>query len=453
MNDPAETIAAIATATGKGGIGVVRVSGPGSREIARQIIKKEPQPRQALYSSFRAESGELIDRGILLYFQAPASYTGEDVVEFQAHGATATLECLLQECISRGARLARPGEFTERAFHNDRLDLLQAEAVADLINSQSRESAQSAMRSLGGEFSRGINDLVSEIEELRVFTESALDFPEEEIDFIKESDLDKKIANTIEKVLQVLESARQGRVMLDGASITIVGEPNVGKSSLLNRLGRSDRAIVSSQPGTTRDVLEDNIIINGVPLRVTDTAGIRSTADEIEKEGIDRATREAQQADLVLLVLDASNRNDEEVKKFLPGSARVIEVLNKIDLLAGGELEGPEKKGTGKEGSGQVYVSAKTGEGLDDLREKIYSCLNPHTAERSLPGRARHIEALELTLVELEQSMRQVRHAQPAAELIAEDLLRAQQALESITGKTVADDLLGKIFSSFCIGK
>ncbi len=448
MNGPEETIAAIATATGKGGIGIVRVSGPASRQIARDISEKDPRPRQALYSSFRSCGGEIIDRGILLYFQAPASYTGEDVVEFQAHGATAALESLLQECINRGARLARPGEFTERAFHNDRLDLLQAEAVADLINSQSRESAQSAMRSLEGEFSRGINELVSEIEELRVFTESALDFPEEEIDFIKESDLDRKIGDAVEKVLEILESARQGRVMLDGASIAIVGEPNVGKSSLLNRLGRSDRAIVSSQPGTTRDVLEENIIINGVPLRLTDTAGIRSTADEIEKEGIDRAAREARQADLVLLVLDARSRGNEEVKEFIKGSATLIEVVNKVDLLAENELEGPRNEETGP-----VYVSAKTGEGLDDLRKRIYSCLNPNTVERSLPGRTRHLEALELALVELEQASRQVRHAQPAAELIAEDLLRAQQALESITGKTVADDLLGKIFSSFCIGK
>ena len=448
MNGPEETIAAIATPQGKGGIGIVRISGPASKKIALKITKVDPQPRQACYCSFRDENGLVIDRGILLFFKSPSSYTGEDVVEFQAHGARATLELLLKECLKQGARLAGPGEFTERAYHNNRIDLLQAEAVADLVNSQSIESAQSALRSLEGEFSDQINQLVLEIEKLRVFTESALDFPEEEIDFIKESDLDSQIGEASDRVMTILESARQGRVMLEGASISIVGVPNVGKSSLLNRLGHSDRAIVSTRPGTTRDVLDADIIVDGIPVRITDTAGIRTTSDDIESEGIERAIKSAQQADLVLVVKEAGQKQDEEVKTMLGKLANSIEVINKIDLL-----DENEKVRLEKETVEQELISAKTGEGIDSLRTKISSFLNPGASERSLPGRMRHLEALELALVELEQALHQIRSSHPAAELVAEDLLRAQHALESITGKTVADDLLGKIFSSFCIGK
>ena len=448
MNGPEETIAAIATPQGKGGVGIVRISGPASKKIARKISNIDPQPRQACYCSFRDENGLIIDRGILLFFQSPSSYTGEDVVEFQAHGARATLELLLKECLKQGARLAGPGEFTERAYHNNRIDLLQAEAVADLVNSQSIESAQSALRSLEGEFSDQINQLVLEIEKLRIFTESALDFPEEEIDFIKESDLDSQIGEASDRVMTILESARQGRVMLEGASISIVGVPNVGKSSLLNRLGHSDRAIVSTRPGTTRDVLDADIIVDGIPVRITDTAGIRTTSDDIESEGIERAIKSAQQADLVLVVKEAGQKQDEEVKTMLGKLANSIEVINKIDLL-----DENEKVRLEKETVEQELISAKTGEGIDSLRTKISSFLNPGASERSLPGRMRHLEALELALVELEQALHQIRSSHPAAELVAEDLLRAQHALESITGKTVADDLLGKIFSSFCIGK
>ena len=447
MNDPEDTIAAIATAAGKGGIGIVRLSGPRSNYIASQICGAGLVPRQVKYCAFRNSNKQLIDRGIVIFFQAPASYTGEDVVELQGHGGQAIMQALLEECLLHGARLAGPGEFTERAYHNDRIDLLQAEAVADLINSQTSESARSAMRSLDGEFSDNINRLVTEIEELRVFTESALDFPEEEIDFIKESDLGSKILGSLGRVGSILESARQGRVMLEGASIGIVGEPNVGKSSLLNRLSQIDRAIVSEQPGTTRDALEQNIVLEGVPLSITDTAGIRETTDEIEREGINRAMKAAKHADLVLLVKEASADIDAGLEQLLSESL-VLEVINKIDLVqqaarAESEQGRPDR----------VYVSAKTGEGIELLKEKIVAYLVPHSEERALPGRTRHLDALEKTRAELLQALDHFDGSKPAAELIAEDLLQAKESLETITGRTVADDLLGKIFSSFCIGK
>ena len=423
MNGPEDTIAAIATPTGKGGIGIVRVSGPASKQIASQICHTEPVPRQVMYCTFRDKNKETIDKGVLLYFSSPASYTGEDVVEFQGHGSRASLEALLQECVRNGARLARPGEFTERAYHNNRIDLLQAEAVADLINSQSVESARSAVRSLEGEFSESINQLVEQIDQLRLFTESALDFPEEEIDFIKESDLGSKIEGVVSSTLSILQSARQGRVMHEGCSLAILGEPNVGKSSLLNCLSQAERAIVSNQAGTTRDVLEDNILINGLPIRIVDTAGIRSTGNEIEREGIARAVKAAESADLVLHVHDAENISGEGVRERLPGEVNVLDVINKIDLL-----DDDDQTQVTRDKADAVLISAKTGEGLEQLRKKIFLLLNPHSSERTLPGRTRHLEALEKTVVELEQALKQSRGTSPAAELIAEDLLRAQQS-------------------------
>lgn len=450
MNGKGETIAAIATASGQGGIGIVRASGPNALTVARKVCGLEPPPRVATYCSFRDAEGDLIDRGILLYFAAPASYTGEDVVELQGHGGSAVLERVLQACMHAGARLAAPGEFTERAYLNNRMDLLQAEAVADLVNSSSLESARSAMRSLEGEFSSSINRLVGELEQLRVYTESALDFPDEEIDFLKESDLGNRLSQLTGQVENILASVKQGRVMREGASISILGEPNVGKSSLLNCLSKTDRAIVSSQPGTTRDTLEDSIIVGGIPLQIVDTAGIRETTDEIEQEGISRAQRSAEKADIVLLVREAGAENRQsKAEELVPKDVKHIVVMNKIDLQGtAARSESRSEKET------VVYVSALTGEGIDILREEISQQLNPAgLTESALPGRLRHIEAIDKCLEHLATAKRQLASDKPAAELVAEDLLQAQQNLESMTGRTTADDLLGKIFSSFCIGK
>jgi tRNA modification GTPase len=452
MIDKNDTITAIATPSGKGGIGIIRMSGPLALSIVSTIIKRPPSARQADYCSFKDANGSTLDTGIVLYFPAPASYTGEDVVELQGHGGQVVLNSILQRALQLGARLARPGEFTERAFHNDKLDLLQAEAVADLIDSSSNEAARSAMRSLNGEFSARTDVLLKELINTRVYVEGALDFPEEEIDFLRESDVGEKIDKALQVIGKILSEAQQGQVLREGISIAIIGEPNVGKSSLLNALSQTNKAIVSPGPGTTRDIVEEKILINGVLIHVVDTAGIRDTTDSVEQEGINRARIAAEKADLVLLVKEASREAQEQMCSLggqIPEEKPCIVLYNKIDLLASParKIESPGKRP-------EVFLSAKTNEGIDLLKEQIRCVMGlANTGEAVLSGRTRHIEALKNARILLKKAAKKMKSNKPAAELIAEDLLRAQRWIESITGKSTSDDLLGEIFSHFCIGK
>ncbi len=452
MIDNTDTIAAIATPPGRGGIGIIRISGPRALSIADSITGEKPVSRQAKYCGFKDSSGEILDTGIAIYFPAPASYTGEDVVELQGHGGQVILNCVLEQTLKLGARPARAGEFTERAFHNGKLDLLQAEAVADLIDSSSNEAARSAMRSLNGEFSTRIDVLLGDLIQIRVFVEGALDFPEEEIDKLSGSDVREKIALTLKQTNTILKEARQGQVLKDGINVAIIGPPNVGKSSLLNVLSRTDRAIVTPTPGTTRDMLEDNILIDGVPVNIVDTAGIRESNDSIEQEGIRRAWRAVEKADLVLLVKEAVAGPEEQqcaiINQIPQGKTRIV-LYNKIDLL---NMPAQIRNEPGD--NVEVFISAKTEEGIGLLKEQIKQQMGlTDPAEVVLSGRARHIEALKRAGDFLKKAENNFDQNTPAAELIAEDLQQAQHWLETITGKSTPDDLLGDIFSQFCIGK
>jgi tRNA modification GTPase len=452
MIDNNDTIAAIATPPGRGGIGIVRISGPLALTIGTSIAGETPTPRQAMYCNFMDSAGSTLDKGIILYFSAPASYTGEDVIELQGHGGQAVLETILKQTLLLGARLAGPGEFTERAFLNNKLDLLQAEAVADLIDSSSEQAVRSAMRSLDGEFSSRIESLLTEIINIRVFVEGALDFPEEEIDKLSGSDIQETVKNCIQQVENILRQARNGRVLREGFSAAIVGAPNVGKSSLLNVLSQTNRAIVTPSPGTTRDVIDEQIILDGLTLNIMDTAGIRHTRDEAEEEGIRRAQQAAEQADLVLHVREA--QADYELKECptetnIPVGTKKIIIHNKIDILG---IPALTRSQTG--GDREVFLSAKTKEGLDLLIEQIKQVMDvTDTNEDVLCARTRHIDALSQTSSSLNFALEGLGNKKPAAELIAEELRQAQNRLESITGQSTPDDLLGEIFSSFCIGK
>ena len=451
MIDNRQTIAAIATPPGKGGIGIIRLSGPLSLTILDSLGISKPTPREARFASFKNSSGQVLDQGLAIYFPGPASYTGEDVVEIHAHGGQFLLNTLLQETLRLGARHARPGEFTERAFMNGKMDLLQAESVADLVNSASFEASQGALRSLKGEFSRQINELLKSTEELRVFIEGALDFPEEEIDFLAESDIAVKLNNIVMSLETLLSQAEQGRVFNEGISLAILGPPNVGKSSLLNALSRTDRAIVTAIAGTTRDILEDSIVLDGVPLTLVDTAGLRQTGDPVEQEGIRRAEQAARQADLLLYVQDAGQPN---ISASLPSKLSVdgqavLYIHNKIDLA--GIKASQRENAPGKK---EVFVSVKTGEGMDLLKQELKKLLGLDEGRENSPSaRTRHIDALQRCHGGLQQAQHKLKQANVAVELLAEDILHAQRCLEEITGESTADDLLGKIFSSFCIGK
>lgn len=440
-----DTIAAIATAPGRGGIGVVRVSGSQAGLIATAMAGSLPMPRLAALRNFRDEHGAVIDQGLLLWFPAPDSFTGEDVIEFQGHGGPVVLDQLLKRIVSLGARLARPGEFTERAFLNDRLDLAQAEAVADLIDAGSAHAARAAMRSLQGEFSARIHALVEALIETRVHVEAAIDFPEEEVDFLSDAALHERIAALRESFRKVLSGAQQGRLLRDGMTVVIAGPPNAGKSSLLNALAGTDAAIVTDIPGTTRDVLRERINIDGLPINVVDTAGLRESPDVVEAEGIRRARLEIGRADRVLLVMDT--REDEPAVEDLPPQLPVTLIRNKIDLS--GESPGVAEEN----GRTCVRLSARTGEGLDLLRQHLKNAVDYH-AEGSddFIARRRHLEALERAANHLEQGVTALETAR-AGEILAEELRLAQQALGEITGEFSSDDLLGRIFSSFCIGK
>ena len=438
-----DTIAAIATAPGKGGIGVVRVSGPRVPEVARAVAGRLPEARTATRCTFRGPRGETVDEGIVLYFPAPRSYTGEAVLELQGHGGPVVMHEVLSAVLDAGARLAEPGEFTRRAFLNGKLDLAQAEAVADVIDAASREAARSALRSLSGEFSAAVRVLVDELVELRALTEAMLDFPEEDVDRMQRDAAAARLERIRGELARVRRLSRQGSLLRAGIHVVLAGRPNVGKSSLLNRLAGEERAIVAAVPGTTRDALREPIQIGGVPLIVVDTAGLRDSADEIERLGMERTHRELARADLALVVVDAVDPALPDTP--LPeGVARIV-VVNKIDLVA---QPAPGRDITAADAV--VRVSAKTGAGIDALRDAILESAGWRSSgETVFLARERHLRALDEASARLEAAALCVEEW----ELFAEELRLAQEALDAIAGRVTADDLLGEIFARFCIGK
>jgi tRNA modification GTPase len=450
MSHP-DTIVAAATPPGRGGVGVVRVSGPKAPEIAATLVGELPVARHAKLAPFLDASGNAIDVGIALFFPGPNSYTGEHVLELQGHGGPVIVETLVERCLALGARRARPGEFTERAFHNDKIDLAQAEAIADLIDAGSREAARAAMRSLQGEFSTMVQGLTDSLIDLRTYVEAAIDFPEEEVDFLGDSELSDRLTTVRGHFDAVMAAAGQGRLLRDGMTVVLAGRPNSGKSSLLNRLAGYDAAIVTEIPGTTRDVLRERIDIDGLPLHVLDTAGLRESEDIVEREGVRRAAAEMARADRVLFIIDTPNDPDgsayREERERLPADVPVTLVFNKIDLSAGlpvaDTVSGPPR----------IHVSAATGLGLDLLRAHLKDSVSFQVAgSGSISARRRHIEALERARACVETAAGELGQHR-AGELVAEELRAAQRALEEITGIFTADDLLGRIFGSFCIGK
>ena len=443
-----DTIAAIATPVGRGGIGIVRISGPAVRTVAGPLLGGLPAARRAEFRTFRDGEGQAIDAGLALYFAAPASFTGEDVLELHAHGGRVVLELLLQRVLELGARPARPGEFSERAFLNDKLDLAQAEAVADLIDSGTAEAARAAMRSLSGEFSARIQELVEAVTSLRAYVEAAIDFPDEEVDFLNEGDVAGRLAAIRERFEALAQAARQGRLLRDGMTAVIAGRPNAGKSSLLNYLAGHEAAIVTDIPGTTRDLLREHVSLDGMPLHLIDTAGLRESGDAVEQEGVRRAKREMQNADRVLLVVDGTRGltlEDERILKELPASLPVTLLFNKLDL--GGGTPALEEL----VGHPRISLSAKTGAGMDLLRSHLKAAAGFQQGEGGFSARRRHLDALQRARQHLQAAAEQAQVG--AGELLAEDLRLAQVALSEITGEFTSDDLLGKIFSSFCIGK
>ncbi|HIP53176.1 MAG TPA: tRNA uridine-5-carboxymethylaminomethyl(34) synthesis GTPase MnmE [Chromatiales bacterium] len=443
-----DTISAIATPPGKGGIGVVRVSGARARAIAEAVLGHCPAPRHASFRGFLNAEGEVLDEGIALFFPAPHSFTGEDVLELQGHGGPVVMDMLLQRVLELGARLARPGEFSERAFLNGRLDLTQAEAIADLIESGTQEAARLASRSLQGAFSEVVHALVEALIRLRMYVEAAIDFPEEEIDFLSDGRVAADLKAICGQLDDVRRKARTGRLLRDGMSLVIAGEPNAGKSSLLNALAGQETAIVTEIPGTTRDVLREHIQIDGMPLHLVDTAGLRRDADRIEQEGIRRARREIEAADLILWVFDdsAAGRHPHTHHR-LPEEVPLLKVRNKIDLT--GTPAGEKRTDEGDE----LALSALTGEGLDLLRDYLKARMGYHgVQEGAFIARRRHLDALERADGFVRQGEKALREG-AAGELLAEDLRQAQNALSEITGEFTSDDLLGEIFASFCIGK
>ena len=441
-----ETIAAIATAAGRGGIGVVRLSGHDLLPLAEALTGKRPQPRVATLSSFRANDGSVIDTGLLLYFQAPGSFTGEDVLELQGHGGPVVLQLLLKRCLDLGAHLAEPGEFTRRAFLNGKLDLAQAEAVIDLIDASTAAAARSAVRSLQGEFSREIHNLLDQLVELRALVEATLDFPDEEIDFLEAADAFGRLDRLQGKLNEIFDRARQGHLLQGGLHVVLAGQPNVGKSSLLNCLAGDDLAIVTPLAGTTRDVVRSTMQIEGIPLHVLDTAGLRETEDEIERIGIERTWREIEKADVVVLLVDSRQGirdADNAILDKLPSDLKRITVYNKIDLTGKPPGRHEDKNGM------VISLSAKNGAGVELLKQELLCIAGWHPAEHVFTARERHLRALKLT----SEHISTARSTLPQLELFAEELRMAQNALASITGEVTPDDLLGQIFSRFCIGK
>ena len=446
----ADVIAAVATAQGRGGIGVVRVSGPHIETLVRGILGRLPVARYATYGNFIDENGDILDQGVALFFPAPHSFTGEDVLELHGHGGHAVLQMVLRRCLDLGARLARPGEFTQRAFLNDKLDLAQAESIADLIDANSAEAVRSAMRSLRGEFSDVIHGMIDELVNLRVLVEAMLDFPEEDVDSVDLEHRDALLHNVRVRLQHTLDTARQGSLLREGAHVVIAGQPNVGKSSLLNRLAGEEVALVSDIPGTTRDVIRQAIHIRGVPLHIMDTAGLRESADTVENMGIARAHQTMHRSDLILLLLDASKgltAQDEVILASLPADIPRLLVFNKADLL---DSSSAVSAGVLFAAVPFILVSAKTGVGLEELRSKLLEAVGWRDQESgAFMARERHLRALTLAQAHLVQAQTVLGRA----ELFAEELRVAQRALSEITGEFTPDDLLGEIFSRFCIGK
>ena len=446
-----DTIVAPATPPGRGGIAIVRVSGPRVPEIAAVLLGDLPAARAARFARFLDALKQPIDAGLALFFPAPRSYTGEHVLELHGHGGQAVLEALVSRVIELGARRAQPGEFTLRAFLNNKLDLTQAEAIADLIDAGSREAARAAMRSLQGEFSAMVHGLADAVADLRAHVEAAIDFPEEELDFLADRELAERFQAVHDHFAAIEQSARQGRLLREGMTVVIAGRPNAGKSSLLNRLAGYDAAIVTPIPGTTRDIVRERIHIDGMPLHVLDTAGLRDGADVIEAEGIRRAHEQIRHADRVLFVIDLCEDPQAEAysqeRARLPGDVPVTLVLNKCDLVAGIPLADTQS------GPPRVAISALTGAGMEALRSHLKSCVGFKTLEgETVSARQRHLDALARAHRQVEEAQRRLRDSR-AGELVAEELRGAQQALGEITGEFTSEDLLGRIFGSFCIGK
>lgn len=441
-----DTIAAIATPPGNGGVGIIRISGDAVSKIAAGLSEKSLKPRLASFTNFLDAEQRILDSGLLLYFPAPKSFTGEDVLEVQAHGGRVVLDMLLRRIIELGARLAQPGEFSQRAFLNDKIDLAQAEAIADLINSGTEQAARSAQHSMQGAFSKQINQLIAQLIELRVFIEAAIDFVDEEIDFLSQGSVADKIEGLQEQVATIKATAGQGRLLRDGMTVVLAGKPNAGKSSLLNALAGYDAAIVTDIAGTTRDVLRERIQIDGMPLHIIDTAGLHATENQVEQEGIRRAQQEIERADKVLLLLDSADNSHETASEYLPKGVAVTRVFNKIDVSG----RSPALVETGDRID--IYLSVKTGEGMDLLKQHLKQSVGfSHGDESVFIARRRHIEALIRAERALHDAALQLSVSAP--ELVAEELRQAQQALSEITGEFTSDDLLGEIFSSFCIGK
>lgn len=442
-----DLIAAIATAPGRSGIGVIRLSGPGVPSLIEQIVGRPLQPRRATLADFRDHHGAPIDQGLALYFPAPHSYTGEDMLELQGHGGPVVLQLLLRCCLELGARVAEPGEFTKRAYLNDKLDLAQAESVVDLIDATTAEAARCAVRSLHGVFSEHIHGLTRALIELRALVEATLDFPEEEIDFLKQTDAAGRLCSLQQQLEAVLEASRQGSLLREGIHIVLAGPPNVGKSSLLNRMAGEELAIVTDIPGTTRDAIRQIIDVGGIPAHIIDTAGLRESEDLVEKLGIARTWSAIEKADLVLLLEEAARGEtpeDRAILEQLPQHLPCLRVMNKVDLT-----DHPPAVET-RDGATRVWLSAKTGAGMDLLREAVLKTIGWHgTGEGLYMARERHLQALKAAREHLQRATEQGRRP----ELFAEELRLAQDALSSITGAFTADDLLGEIFSRFCIGK
>lgn len=450
MKNNSETIVAAATPPGRGGVAIVRISGPLVKDVSTQLLKKIPEARYATCTSFFDAAGNAIDQGIALYFPGPHSFTGEDILELHGHGGPAIVDCLIRRILELGPRLAHPGEFSERAFLNDKIDLAQAEAIADLIDAASEQAARNALRSLQGEFSRKIHGLVEALIQLRIYVEAAIDFVEEEIDFLNGQQVSSGLNTIIHNLETIQASATQGSLLRDGITAVIAGQPNVGKSSLLNQLSGKDVAIVTEIPGTTRDVLREHILIDGMPMHVIDTAGLRESDDLVEQEGIRRAQDEIAKADLILFVVDASRTDPVFLSDFLqkiPEHATLVTIRNKIDLIQ----EQPELIHDQKNIT--VSLSAKDSSGIELLKKQIKDSVGYNThLEGNFSARRRHLDALARAHAFLLNGKKQLTEHR-AGELLAEDLRQAQNTLNEITGEFTSDDLLGRIFGSFCIGK
>lgn len=450
-----DTIVAQATPPGRGGVGILRVSGPKAAAVAEQILGKLPKARYADYLPFREADGSVLDQGIALWFPGPNSFTGEDVLELQGHGGPVILDLLLKRIIALpGLRIARPGEFSERAFLNDKLDLAQAEAIADLIDASSEQAARSAVNSLQGVFSQRVNGLVEALTHLRIYVEAAIDFPDEEIDFLSDGKIEAQLDGVISDLNNVRQEARQGSLLREGMKVVIAGRPNAGKSSLLNALAGREAAIVTDIAGTTRDVLREHIHIDGMPLHIIDTAGLREASDEVERIGIERAWQEIEQADHVLFMVDGTTTTETDPQAIwpdffarLPAAMPVTVIRNKADVT--GEAAGADTDSHHT----LIRLSARSGDGVETLRDHLKESMGfAGNVEGGFIARRRHLEALEQASIHLLQGRDQLLGAR-AGELLAEELRLAQQALSEITGEFTADDLLGRIFSSFCIGK